>query len=112
MSSKPIQKIIFGSPGTGKSYMIDHEIIPYELSIDIKIHPENIIKAVFHPEYTHGDFMGKLLPMTKAGVIEYNFYEGHFLKALSQAYKNILKAYDKNNNIILFIFQFLSVMYR
>lgn len=100
MSSKPIQRIIFGSPGTGKSHMIDHEIIPYELSIDIKTHPENIIKAVFHPEYTHGDFMGKLLPMTKAGVIEYNFYEGHFLKALSQAYKNILKAYDKNSNII------------
>ena len=90
MISKPIQKIIFGSPGTGKSHMIDHEIIPYELNIDIKKNPENIIKAVFHPEYTHGDFMGKLLPMTQDGQVEYNFYEGHFLSALSQAYKNIL----------------------
>ena len=96
MSSKPIQKIIFGSPGTGKSYMIDNEIIPYELEIDIEANPESVVKAVFHPEYTHGDFMGKLLPMTKAGQVEYNFYEGHFLKALSQAYKNILKIYDKS----------------
>ncbi|MDN5565445.1 MAG: restriction endonuclease, partial [Psychrobacter sp.] len=87
MSSKPIQKIIFGSPGTGKSYMIDNEIIPTDLNIDISKSPENIIKAVFHPEYTHGDFMGKLLPMTKSGQVEYNFYEGHFLRALSQAYR-------------------------
>ena len=61
MSSKPIQKIIFGSPGTGKSYMIDNEIIPYELEIDIEVNPESVVKAIFHPEYTHGDFMGKLL---------------------------------------------------
>lgn len=99
MTSKPIQKIIFGSPGTGKSYMIDNEIIPYELDIDIDTNPENVIKAVFHPEYTHGDFMGKLLPMTKAGQVEYSFYEGHFLRALSQAYKNILNAYDKDSNL-------------
>lgn len=97
MSSKPIQKIIFGSPGTGKSYMIDKTIIPKDLKIN---KPENIIKAVFHPEYTHGDFMGKLLPMTQDGQVEYNFYEGHFLKALSQAYKNILSTYDKHENKI------------
>jgi len=97
MSSKPIQRIIFGSPGTGKSYMIDKAVIPDELKI---YKPENAIKAVFHPEYTHGDFMGKLLPMTKSGKVEYNFYEGHFLRALSQAYKNILKAYDKSSNTI------------
>ena len=97
MSSKPIQKIIFGSPGTGKSYMIDKTIIPEDLKIN---KPENIIKAVFHPEYTYGDFMGKLLPMTQDGQVEYNFYEGHFLKALSQAYKNILSTYDKHENKI------------
>lgn len=100
MSSKPIQKIIFGSPGTGKSYMIDKEIIPNELKINIDKNPENVVKAVFHPEYTHGDFMGKLLPMTKSGQVEYNFYEGHFLRALSQAYKNILKVYNKQGDRI------------
>ncbi|MBD2004691.1 MULTISPECIES: restriction endonuclease [Cyanophyceae] len=86
----PIQKILFGSPGTGKSYKIDHEIIPNDLEINKLLNPENIIKTVFHPEYTYGDFMGKLVPITKfGGKPEYNFYEGHFLKALGQAYKNI-----------------------
>jgi len=87
----PIQKIIFGSPGTGKSYRIDNEIIPKILAIDKESDPENIIKTVFHPEYTYGDFMGKLMPITTSeGKVEYKFYEGHFLKALAQAYKNIL----------------------
>lgn len=90
-----VQKIIFGSPGTGKSFRIDNYIIPHELSIDVNLSPENIIKAVFHPEYTHGDFVGKLLPITRSGKVEYSYYEGHFLKALSQAYKNIIKAYNR-----------------
>jgi len=98
--SLPIQKILFGSPGTGKSYKIDNDIIPYELGIDVDATPENIIKTVFHPEYTYGDFVGKLMPITRSAKVEYNFYEGHFLRALSQAYKNIIKAYDKQGNRI------------
>lgn len=62
---QPIQKILFGSPGTGKSYRIDHEIIPTDLQIDKSVSPENVVKTVFHPEYTYGDFMGKLVPITK-----------------------------------------------
>lgn len=96
----PIQKIIFGSPGTGKSHRIDAEIIPNFLKINATKNPENIIKAVFHPEYSHGDFIGKLLPITRSGRVEYNFYEGHFLKALGQAYKNYIEIYDKKGNII------------
>jgi 5-methylcytosine-specific restriction protein B len=97
----PIQKILFGSPGTGKSYRIDREIIPNDLGIS----PENVIKTVFHPEYTYGDFMGKLVPITKSKRVEYNFYEGHFLKALATAYKNILIAKDNEEpkNVALVI---------
>jgi 5-methylcytosine-specific restriction enzyme B len=96
----PIQKILFGSPGTGKSHKIDAEIIPNELKININKTPENVIKTVFHPEYTYGDFIGKLMPITRSGKVEYNFYEGHFLRALAQAYKNILKVHDKSGNQI------------
>ncbi len=94
MNNSPIQKILFGGPGTGKSHWIDHEIIPKELGVNKEEEPENIIKTVFHPEYTHGDFMGKLVPITRSGKVQYNFYEGDFLKALSQAYKNIIETYD------------------
>jgi 5-methylcytosine-specific restriction endonuclease McrBC GTP-binding regulatory subunit McrB len=92
-----IQKILFGSPGTGKSYRIDNQIIPNELKIIKDKTPENIIKTVFHPEYTYGDFIGKLVPYTgTGGRVEYNYYEGHFLRALSQAYKNIYKSKQSN----------------
>lgn len=91
------QKILFGSPGTGKSHQIDKIIIPNELEIK---NPENVIKTVFHPEYTYGDFVGKLVPITRSGKVEYNFYEGHFLKALAHAYKNIIAAHDKQGNKI------------
>ncbi len=110
IKTSPIQKILFGSPGTGKSYKIDKEIIPQQLKIDVSKNPENIIKTVFHPEYTYGDFIGKLVPMTRKNTVEYNYHEGHFLLALSQAYKNIISSFDKNgekisevNNVVLVI---------
>lgn len=100
----PLQKILFGSPGTGKSHKIDNNkdgIILKGLGITNR---ENIIKTVFHPEYTYGDFIGKLTPITRSGKgenkVEYNFYEGHFLKALSQAYKNIYKANGDVNSAL------------
>ena len=95
------QKIIFGSPGTGKSYKIQHEILP-DLGIK-KEDTENCVKTVFHPEYTYGDFMGKLLPLTVKGKVEYNFYEGHFLTALAKAYKNILENEKEPKNVALVI---------
>ena len=96
------QKILFGSPGTGKSHRIDTVIIPDLGITDSK----NVIKTVFHPEYTYGDFVGKLMPITRANKVEYNFYEGHFLKALGQAYKNIIAAQNNDGdaeNVVLVI---------
>lgn len=91
-----IQKIIFGSPGTGKSHKVDQEILPNIL----RVKPENKINAVFHPEYTYGDFMGKLVPFTIGRRVEYNFYEGHFLKALSKAFRCVMDAHDKDGTPI------------
>lgn len=95
-----IQKILFGSPGTGKSHKVDREIIPVELGIDRAKTPENIIKTVFHPEYSYGDFMGKLVPMTRTGKVDYTYYEGHFLRALAQAYKNLIVGHNKQGSKI------------
>lgn len=39
------------------------------------------------------------MPITRAGQVEYNFYEGHFLKALSQAYKNIINFNLKSDGL-------------
>lgn len=98
-----IQRILFGSPGTGKSYRIDHDIIPNELKINIESTPSNVIKTVFHPEYTYGNFMGKLVPITRAGKVEYSYYDGFFLKALAQAYKNLVDKKIEHKSVVLVI---------
>lgn len=49
-------------------------------------------RVVFHPEYAYGDFMGKLMPLSDDGQVEYNFYAGHFMQALARAYRNIVEA--------------------
>lgn len=86
-------------PGTGKSHKVHENIIKNDLNVEDN---ENIINTVFHPEYSYGDFMGKLLPITNASKqVEYNYYEGFFLKALAQAYKNILN--KENKNVVLII---------
>lgn len=100
---KPIQKILFGSPGTGKSYQV-REIAKNELLIpfdeDTKT-LKNTIKTVFHPEYTYADFMGKLLPLTQNGSIIYKFYPGHFLRILGMAYKALIDGSDENFLLVI-----------
>ncbi len=103
----PIQKILFGSPGIGKSYQV-RQIATEELGIELdpttRTSP-NIIKTVFHPEYTYGDFMGKLLPHGQGNSVTYKYYPGHFLRALGKAYRSILDYVDlerfKNESIPL-----------
>jgi len=86
----PTQKILFGCPGTGKSHKVETEITK-------GFGTENIINCVFHPEYSYGDFMGKLMPLSRGDKITYHYYAGHFMRALAQAYKNI-KAAKENES--------------
>jgi 5-methylcytosine-specific restriction protein B len=100
---KPIQKILFGCPGTGKSYKI-REIAEKQLNIsfdsDTKI-LKNTVKTVFHPEYTYGDFMGKLLPLTQGTNVIYKFYPGHFLKVLGMAYRGLIEGNNEHYLLVI-----------
>lgn len=105
-SSNPLphQLIIFGPPGTGKSYKIhgrangSYAEDSYASALEIKS-SDQIINAVFHPEYTYGDFMGRLLPASAAdGKVRYAYRPGHFLLALSEAYKRLP---DKGNVLLV-----------
>jgi len=94
----PIQKILFGSPGTGKSYhirTIATEQLGIEFDTERKI-LKNTVKTVFHPEYTYADFMGKLLPLTQGNSVIYKFYPGHFLRSLGMAYRGLIDGNGEN----------------
>lgn len=96
---KPIQKILFGSPGTGKSYQI-REIARDKLGIPLD-DTTHTVKTVFHPEYTYADFMGKLLPLTQGNSVIYKFYPGHFIRILGMAYQGLIEG--KKDHYLLVI---------
>ena len=79
------QLILFGGPGTGKSYSVANSLLK-QLGVG-----EHYVRTVFHPEYSYGDFMGKLMPLTRGDSVTYEFYPGHFLRALAMAYDSLLR---------------------
>lgn len=52
----PRNKIIYGAPGTGKSYKLRQQVIDYGFS------PERIIRVTFHANYSYSQFVGSYRP--------------------------------------------------
>jgi 5-methylcytosine-specific restriction enzyme B len=99
----PIQKILFGSPGTGKSHQIK-TIATEQLGVEFSSASntlQNTVQTVFHPEYTHSDFLGKLLPQTQGTHIIYKFYPGHFLQVLGMAYRSIINLDNQHYVLVI-----------
>lgn len=78
--------LLYGVPGCGKSNAI---MTKYCKDADA------IERVVFHPDYTYGDFVGQIMPLTDAetGKIRYEFSAGPFTRTLSDAYNNPDKKY-------------------
>lgn len=87
--NKPHNRIIFGAPGTGKSYKINKEIKENNLK-------ELSKRVTFHPNYTYSQFIGTYKPISKSfiengiekEVISYQFVPGIFLNVLIEALKD------------------------
>lgn len=118
--NSPVQKILFGPPGAGKSFRAR------EIGDALKADPACTIEATFHPAYDYGDFVVKLLPMTVQRVrqfdvtasseeqkyqiktpvaesaIEYRVHVGHLIRAVAKALEvgprqNVLLIIDEVN---------------
>lgn len=76
-------RIIYGAPGTGKSYSI-------EQSTD----EEFIVRTVFHPETQYSDFVGCLKPVMEVDRVAYRFRPGAFTEALVKAIKDPSNTYS------------------
>ena len=116
----PVQKILFGPPGSGKS------LRARKIASKLAVSTDCIVSTTFHPSYDYGDFVVKLLPMTvmrkrhfhvceKEGdqkfeiispladsVVEYNIYVGHLIRAVAKAItvgpeKSVLLIIDEIN---------------
>ena len=104
-------KIYYGTPGCGKSYLVD-SLCKKDNSI--------IYRTVFHPEYSNTDFIGQIIPKideNDSSKITYEFEEGIFTKALVFAFENpdkkvvlIIEEINRGNASAIFgeIFQLLD----
>lgn len=87
---KTMQKIYFGSPGTGKSHAIEDYLLNVVTNTE-----EQVYRTTFHPEYSYSDFVGQVMPariynaLTGEYDISYEFYEEVFTRALKQAFKDL-----------------------
>ncbi len=66
--------IIYGAPGTGKSYRLNAL--------------GNSTRCVFHSDYLNSDFIGTYKPIQNGDSIQYRFSSGPFIKAFINAVKN------------------------
>ncbi len=80
-------RILFGAPGTGKSYQLKEDVKASGL-------PEDRVERVtFHPEYSYFDFVGAYKPKMRDERIVYDFVPGPFTRILKKALLNKDKAY-------------------
>ena len=113
----PRNKIIYGAPGTGKSYELRDQ------ASNIGFEEDNIIRITFHPNYSYQQFVGSYKPSpiyknilqegaelygsdkatkledidNKEPLIDYRFVAGPLMKQLVYALKNP----DKNYLLII-----------
>lgn len=78
--SRPHNWILFGAPGTGKSYVIDQAAKQYPHC-----------RVTFHPDYTYAQFVGAYKPVPSqqtASGITYGFVPGPFVNTLTESLEN------------------------
>lgn len=81
--------LLYGVPGSGKSWTIQHEY---------RKPGSKVVRVVFHPDYTYSDFVGQILPnIADNGQVSYRFTPGPFTSILRDAYN------DPDNEYILII---------
>lgn len=79
--------IFYGVPGCGKSFQVNQESTKYK----------EVVRTVFHPDYTYTDFIGQVMPMSHKNKVNYPLIAGPFTKALAKAID------DSNKEVLLII---------
>ena len=101
--------LLYGVPGSGKSYTIEHEYCKSGSQVE---------RLVFHPDYTYSDFIGQILPaVDDNGQVSYKFTAGPFTNILREAYNHptteyilIIEEINRGNAPAIFgeVFQLLD----
>ena len=76
-------RIVFGAPGTGKSYRL-------KMDCEVFLSREGgaYERVTFHPDYTYAQFVGTYKPVSDRDAIRYAFVPGPFLRLYAKALQN------------------------
>lgn len=84
----PLQKMLYGAPGTGKSYRISSSIRKSYPGFNEYDDNPYVFRTTIYRDYSYFDFVGNIMPITKDGKISYEFVPGIFTTALFTALRN------------------------
>ena len=84
----PLQIMLYGAPGTGKSYSIIDLIRQSYPSYSEYDDNPYVFRTTIYRDYSYFDFIGNIMPVTKDGKISYEFVPGIFTTALFAALRN------------------------
>lgn len=84
MSAFPRNRILFGAPGTGKSFTLNKERSEL-LGVGNETDYERV---TFHPDYSYANFVGTYKPVPVGDVITYSYVPGPFMRVYVEALKN------------------------
>lgn len=75
-------RIVFGAPGTGKSFKLDGE------QEDLISKGGECERVTFHPDYSYANFVGTYKPVPTKNGISYEYVPGPFMRTYVKAIKN------------------------
>lgn len=78
----PRNRIVFGAPGTGKSYKLDSE------QFDLTAEGGECERVTFHPDYSYAHFVGTYKPVPAKDGISYEYVPGPFIRTYVKAVEN------------------------
>ena len=84
----PLQIMLYGAPGTGKSYSISSKIRQSYPGFNEWDDNPYVFRTTIYRDYSYFDFIGNIMPVTKDGKISYEFVPGIFTSALFAALRN------------------------
>ena len=113
---KPIQRIYYGAPGTGKSHKV--RCLLEEAYPDKEERDNHCKRLIFHPTYKYEDFVGCIKPLVSVDKpLDYLYSAGPFTALLKEAFSNpaekyylIIEEINRGNSPAIFgdLFQLLD----